>query len=194
MISHTQKLEVFRRVVRGFSVAAAAKSVGLTPDQARNAIAKLCVLIKLDNDLTLMRTHPEKYEAALAQVAIGAEHELRPGLRRQLVALLRLRSDKELTPTYLANATASELLAAGITPTALAEIHEWLVKYGTRLKQAPLVSDEDLRTVTRAVGVLEAFGFCPTSIKEHLQGMKVNTSAEIKTCGVTDFRDWAPCK
>ena len=170
MITQTQTIDVFRKVVNGTSLAATARSAGVTAEQARNAVARMCRIARLSNDKEQMRTSPEPYLRWVSELEQLPRNELRPELQRRLVAALQLRSPSELTPKHLANLTVSQLLAAGLTQVALAEVHEWLARHGRSLKCGLIEKKDDIRTtISRAISLLEAYGCNVDESKKQLQ-------------------------
>lgn len=151
------------------SLAAAARSTGITAEQARNAVAKMCRIARLTNDKVQMRREPEPYLRCVSELEQLPGNELRPELQRRLVGTLQLRSPSELTPKHLANLTVSQLLATGLTQVALAEIHEWLARHGQTLKRGPIETKDDIRAISRAISLLEAYGFDVEESKKQLQ-------------------------
>ena len=116
-----------------------------------------------------MRTQPEPYLRCAAELEQSPAHELRPELRRSLVGALMLRSPSELTPRYLANLTASQLLAAGLTLVALADVQKWLNHHGRSLKRGSIETKEDVRAISNAISLLDAYGFNIDEAKRQLQ-------------------------
>jgi hypothetical protein len=169
MITQVQKIALFRKVVGGMSLPAAARAVDVTANQARNAIAKMCRSAQLANDIKQMRSGPDPYLRWLSALEQSPGNELRPELQRRLIGALRLRSHSELTPKHLSNLTVSQLLAAGLTQVALAEIHEWLAHHGFALKRGPIKAKDDMRAISRAISLLEAYGFNVDEAKRQLQ-------------------------
>lgn len=85
-----------------------------------------------------------------------------------LTEALKLRNIEELTPRYLSNISAAQLLSAGVTLVAVSDAQQWLVKNGASLKRRPPESSVEIQAVQRAVATLDAFHFDTESIRSQL--------------------------
>jgi len=88
-----------------------------------------------------------------------------------LVFQLKLRSTDELTPQYVSNISAETLLSNGFTETGLVEIQEWLLANGLSCKRKLPEKDEYLRTIKKAIVLLDAFGLDVSHAKEQLKNL-----------------------
>jgi hypothetical protein len=158
MIPDTAKANILIAIARGQSVTNAAQTNGFTAAQARGALPRLCRDLKLKWDLEEIRANPQKYIDAATAVAAVPKNALRRVLRDDLVIRLKLRSPDELTPQYVSNITAETLLLNGVTETALVEIQEWLLANSLSCKRKLPETDEHMRTIQRAIILLDAFG------------------------------------
>lgn len=159
MISDITKANTLIAIARGQSVAEAAKANGLTYAQARGMLPRFCSGLKLRWDLEEVRANPQRYIDAATAVVAAPKNALRKVLRTNLVCQLKLRSSDDLTPQYVSNITAATLLSNGFTETALVEIQEWLLANGLSCKRKFPETDEYIRTVQKAITLLDAFGF-----------------------------------
>ena len=89
-------------------------------------------------------------------------------LVHKLVQILKLKDEKELTPQYLSNFTASQLTSVGITPVAIVEIQEWLSHFKLSLKIKAPQNEDDVKKVKQAIAVLEVFQFDTRAVNEQL--------------------------
>lgn len=171
MIPDTAKANILIAIARGQSVANAAKANGFNVAQARGALPRLCRDLKLRWDLEEIRTNPQRYIDAATVVATVPKNALRRLLRDDLVTQLRLRSPDELTPQYVSNLTAETLLLNGVTETALVEIQEWLLANGLSCKRKLPETDEYMRTIQKAIILLDAFGLDLSAAKTQMKNL-----------------------
>lgn len=168
MISDMTKANILIAIAEGQSVAEAAKSFGLSYAQARGALPRLCRGLRLRWDLEEIRANPKKYIDAAVAVVSSPKNALRKILRNDLVFQLKLRSPDELTPQYVSNITAETLLSIGVSEIGLVEIQEWLLANGLSCKRTLPEKDEYLRSVQKAITLLDAFGFDVSSPKAQM--------------------------
>jgi hypothetical protein len=76
-----------------------------------------------------------------------------------LADALRLKQIEELTPKYLSNISAAQLLSAGVSIVAVSEAQQWLLKNGTSLKRRPPEGNVEIQAIQRAIATLDAFYF-----------------------------------
>lgn len=169
MISNLQRIRVFREVVNGATVTAAAQSAGVSRNQARASMSRMCRWAGLPNDVEEMRKSPSKYLQWLQEFEGVEANELRDGLYRDLHRILQLQDSVELSPAYVANATASQLLKHGLSTGAVADVQEWLGKYSLTLKRANIFESADAREIRRAIHLLDAFGLDVTEARRQYQ-------------------------
>jgi hypothetical protein len=182
VIPDTVKANVLMAVAGGSSVSEAARANGITPNQGRESISRLCRSLKLSSDVSEIRAHPKKYIESASKVAGDPKYALSKGLREKMQRLLRLRPPAELTPRYLSNITAEALLSVGITPGALADIQGWMLDNGTALKRRAPAGVQYTQMAKRALLLLDAFGFdvakAASQLKRARRGV-VNRSAGL---------------
>lgn len=167
----TVKAKVLAAVANGSSVSDAAREHGLTPNQGRDAVARLCRDFRLPADIGEIQTNPKKYLDSASKVAMNPHYALRKNLRGELQYRLQLQSVDELTPKYVSNLTATMLLDSGITETGVADIQEWLFENGTTLKRQAPISHEHMTSVKRAIFLLNSFGFDTTEASSQLSAL-----------------------
>ncbi len=140
-------------------MAAAAMEVGLSPAQGKNAIAIICREIKLAPDLAEIRARPTDYQKSARRIIDDPKHALEKDLRGRLMRGLRLKNPEDLTPKYVSNLSVSSMLSAGLTLRTIADTQAWLVAHGTRLKPLAPKEGEESQAASRAMLLLDAFGF-----------------------------------
>jgi hypothetical protein len=165
MIPNPVKAQVLRDVVNGKSIKQAAVDAGLSQYSANNALFRMCRMLELSHRIENIRAEPQRYLDALD------EREQMPdfSLAHRLGVALHLRSDTELTPQYLSNITASQLLDRGFTLVAIDELQRWLGGRGFALKRSPPQTAHEIRAVERAITVLEVFHFDTTVVRQQLR-------------------------
>ncbi|MEN9479845.1 MAG: hypothetical protein RLZZ298_1240 [Pseudomonadota bacterium] len=89
-----------------------------------------------------------------------------------LFEALKLKHPEDLTPRYLSNLSASQLLSVELTLVAISEGQEWLVEHGTSLKRKPPQTPEEMQAVKRAIGILDAYQFDVSIIRQQLAYLK----------------------
>ncbi|QEY15326.1 hypothetical protein D0C16_04650 [Cellvibrio sp. KY-GH-1] len=171
MISDVTKANILIAIAEGQSVADAAKCYGLNSAQARGALPRFCRHLKLRWDLEEIRANPKKYIDAAIAIISSPKNALRRVLRNDLVVQLKLRSPDELTPQYVSNITAEALLSHGVTETGLVEVQEWLLANELSCKRKLPEKDEYLRTVKKAITLLDAFGLDVSCAKAQLSAI-----------------------
>lgn len=94
--------------------------------------------------------------------------QLNPKVAHSLASALGLKQMDELTPKYLSNISAAQLLSAGVTMIAISDAQQWLVKNGTSLKRRPPESNDEMQAVQRAIATLDAFHFDTEGVRSQL--------------------------
>lgn len=97
------------------------------------------------------------------------DYRLNPKVVASLVAALRIRSSDKLTPEYLSNISAAQLLNAGVTPVAVAQAQEWLMRNELSLKRAPPDNAQQVKAIAQAIALLDAFHFDTVAPKAQLE-------------------------
>lgn len=96
-------------------------------------------------------------------------NELNHKIAYNLVHALKLKSLEELTPDYLSNICASQLMAAGITMTAVAETQMWLKRHGHSLQRKPPENWLEIQAIKRSIAILDAFYFDAGAVQTQLE-------------------------
>ncbi len=172
MTANDRKASVLRCVAEGKSLKEAGAAVSISAESARTLLANLCRELKLSSSLDDIRTDPKKYLTRLDEFKSSPKFELRKALVHDLIFKLKLKAESDLTPKYVSNITASQLLGNGTTLVAVTEIQEWLMKHGLSLKRCPPETDKEITEVKRAIAVLDVFYFDTASLKEQLQHLE----------------------
>lgn len=164
-------MNVLRSIAEGKTLAEAGKAIGTSGGRASQLLAKICRELKLPNDVAEIRRRKDEY---LRQIG-SANHpvsQLNPKIAENLARALRLKNVEGLTPEYLSNISASQLLNANQTLVAVAEAQEWLVHNGTSLKRRPPEGKTEMQAVKRAIATLDTFQFDTAIVRKqfrHLQ-------------------------
>lgn len=174
MISDVVKARILLSVANGATLAEAARFNGVKPEQARNAIHRICRSRSLGRGQWLpsqvsdIQSSPQKYIDFASKIIGDSRFTLREALRAKLVGALSLRAPDDLTPGYVSNIAAEMLLENGFTSIAVAEIQEWLVSCGSSLKCQAISDIKYVRQAKQAAFLLSAFGFKVGDIVAHL--------------------------
>ncbi|WP_298621815.1 hypothetical protein [uncultured Zoogloea sp.] len=153
-----RKAQILRAVAAGKTLKNAGEEAGISAGQTVNNLHRICRALGLPYDLKAIRSNPE-YLSRLDKLLSNPASGLRSLLVDRLVQALLLSTKAELTPEYVSNLTASDLIRSGITLGAIAEIQEWLQGYDRSLRRKAPESDEEIREVRRAISLLNAFYF-----------------------------------
>jgi hypothetical protein len=79
-----------------------------------------------------------------------------------------VRSLSELSPKYISNISASQLLESGLTFVAVGELQAWLVGHQLSLKRSPPQSPGEVKAVKHAIEILDAFHFDTNLVRKQL--------------------------
>lgn len=172
MIPNSKKAAVLRAVAMGATIAEAGKAAELTTAQAKESLRRLRRELALNTDIAEIQASPQKYLKALQHFESEPQFDLRKPLVEKLVSALRLKSASDLTPHYLSNISASQLLSCGLTLVAVAELQEWLEKRDLSLKRTPPVTVADVKAAERAILLLDAFFFDTEMIRDQLANLQ----------------------
>lgn len=168
MITGTQKAAVLRAVIGGASLPEAARSIGIKPTQAHSALKTLCRRFRLMDEVADIRADPARYEAALVAFEASPEIGLGRALADKLTEVLQLPPQELLTPRYVSNITASQLLENGLTQVNVHAIETWLIGNGLGLKRAAPSTDKELEEVKKWLSLLGAYGFDKSAAQRQL--------------------------
>jgi len=158
MVPNSKKAEILRAVAGGANLKEAADSLGIdSGSRARDLLSRLCREMKMPDSVKDIQANPRAYLDKIDEMARSPRFELRRDLVKRLMQVLRVRDALEITPQYLSNITASQLLQNGLTTVAIAELQEWLSKHDLSLKKRAPESDQEVKEVRRALALLEAF-------------------------------------
>ena len=103
-------------------------------------------------------------------------HQLNHKIVYNLVDALKLKNIEDLTPQYLSNISAAQLISAGLTMVAVAEAQQWLMNNRTSLKRRPPESTAEIQAVKRAIATLDAFQFETENIRSQLNFLQNESS------------------
>ncbi|QNM95512.1 hypothetical protein [Chitinimonas koreensis] len=163
---------MLRAVAEGQTLADAGQLIGKSAGWAGRLLSQACREIGLPSEIRTIRDRKDEYLEKLGEPERNPVDELNSKVAVNLASALRLKGVGELTPVYLSNITASQLLGEDQTPVAVAEAQDWLVRHGTSLRRKPPESEMEMREVRRAIAILDAFHFDVAHLRaqyEHLQ-------------------------
>lgn len=169
MAVNEKQISILRAVAGGSTIKAAGETVDVSATRASQHLARICRQLGLSRELNDIRINPsiylQKLDIVLASTpALG----LRRDLVQRLVTLLKLKSEADLTPGYLANISAQVLLNNGVTYVAISEIQEWLLEHSCSLKRTPPETAKEITEVKRAIFLLDAYYFDTANLKKQL--------------------------
>ncbi|MGL5632608.1 MAG: hypothetical protein ACRDD3_09615 [Azovibrio sp.] len=172
MITNDRKIMVLQHVAEGGTIKEAGAAAFISAGRASQLLANLCRELKLSSSLADIRTDPKKYLTRLEEFKHRPQFELRKSLVHDLIFKLKLKSEDDLTPKYVANISASQMLNSGVTLLAVTEIQEWLSKRGLSLKRRPPETNKELTEVKRAIAVLDVYHFDTAFLRKQLQNLE----------------------
>lgn len=158
--------KVLRAVAEGRTLKEAGAAVGVGGNAARGMLYRICRELRLPSSLSDIRNNKE---ACLAALGVSEDHpviELNSKIAYSLQEALRLKTAEEVAPKYVSNLSASQLLANGLTPTAVSDIQCWLVQHGTSLRRKAPEEGAETTLVRRAIDLLDAFHFDTKKVQE----------------------------
>jgi hypothetical protein len=166
---------VLIEVAAGKSLAQAGKAIGKSGTTANQVLAKLCRTIQMPHSLSEIRENKEEYFKKIEALSTNSSVEqLAPNMAKNLASALQLRQLAELTPDYVSNVTASQLLSAGLSLIAVAEVQIWLTKSGKSLSRKPPNNQTETSAASRAIALLDAFQFETKAIHKQLAHLTCN--------------------
>lgn len=160
---------VLRAIAEGKTLNDAGKLIGVSGNRASQLLYRICRELDLPSEIADIRRQKEECIKKLEGLENSTLAELNPKIAENLARVLRLGKVEDLTPEYLSNLSASQLLTANLTLVAVAEAQEWLVKNGTSLKRRPPEGKVEMQAVQRAISTLDAFQFDTTLVRSQLQ-------------------------
>lgn len=169
MKSNARGAIVLRAIAEGKTLNDAGKSIGVSGNRASQLLYRICRELDLPSEIADIRRHKEECVKKIEGLENSTLAELHPKIAENLARVLRLGKVEDLTPEYLSNLSASQLLTANLTLVAVAEAQEWLVKNGTSLKRRPPEGNVEMQAVQRAISTLDAFQFDTTLVRSQLQ-------------------------
>lgn len=172
VIPNYKKIEVLKVIINGGSLSEAGGVIGISSSRAKGLLNRLCSNLKLSPLIKDIRENPDEYIKRIEDLEKKPEIALRSVLVNKLRRSLMLNSEMELTPEYVSNLTASQLMACDITVIAIAEIQEWLSISGLCLKKRVPETAQEITEVKRAMAILDAFHFDTETIKGQLAYLK----------------------
>lgn len=169
MITGTQKATVIRAVIDGASLPEAARIAGIKSAQANTALKGFCWRFRLPREVADVRAEPARYLEALKAFETSPEIALGQDLSKRLTMLLQVKSPQEVTPKYVSNIEASQLLESGLTPINVHMIETWLASHGHGLKKAVPKDDKEIEEAKRCISWLHVRGFDVTTPRTQLE-------------------------
>lgn len=168
MVPNYKKIEALKVVINGGTLSEAGLAMGVSSTRARDHISRICREFGLSNNVKYIRSNPDEYLSKIETFKDEPKAVLRNALIYKLVTVLRLKNDSELTPEYLSNINASQLMKEGITSIAIVEIQEWLSHTKSSLKISPPQTEDDIKKVRQALSILNVFQFDTKKASEQL--------------------------
>ncbi|MBA4214323.1 MAG: hypothetical protein C0449_14715 [Polaromonas sp.] len=165
MIPGFTKAAILKAVINGSTLAEAASQERITNARARSALQLLCRRFRLPAEVSDIQAHPERYAQALGEFEASPEIGLGRALATKLTEALKLSSPKQVTPAYLSNISATQLLERGLTIINLHQIETWLSSSGKELKRSPPRTDWEIQEVNKAISLLHTFFFDVSAAK-----------------------------
>ena len=169
MKKDTRGAAIIRAIAHGSTLKAAGEAIGLKSTRASQVLNKYCRQIGLPGVVADIKNNPSVY---LEKIEITQEIDQSPLARNSindLVYKLKLSSTEQLTPKYLSNVTATQLLAAGVTLVTISDLQDWLKNTGHSLKRHPPETNDATKAIKRAINLLDAFYFDVSSINEQFK-------------------------
>ncbi len=168
MVPNHRKIEALKVVLDGGTLSEAGAAIGVGQSRARDLISRICREFGLPREIEYIRSNPKKYLDKINGFKDNPKMALRSVLIHNLIRVLKLNDVNELTPRYLSNLTASQLMSVGITSVAILEIQEWLSSYQLSLKVSVPKNENDIKKVKQAIAILEVFQFDTNLVNEQL--------------------------
>lgn len=168
MVPNSRKAEILKAVASGASLKEAADSAGISGSRARDLLSRICREMQMPDSVKDIQANPCAYLDKIDEMARSPRFELRRDLVKRLMQALRVRDVLEITPQYVSNITASQLLQHGITTLAITELQDWLSGHGLSLKKCAPKSDQEVKEVRRALALLEVFHFDTENARRQL--------------------------
>jgi len=178
MIPGSTKAAILRAVVNGSSIAEAARQELIATAQARYALQHLCRRFRLPAEVSEIQAHPERYTQALAEFEASPEIGLGRALTTKLTDALMLSSPMQVTPEYLSNISAAQLLERGLTLINVHQIETWLSGSGKGLKRSPPRTDREIQEASKAIALLHTFFFDVSAAKAQLEHLHTRAMPE----------------
>lgn len=172
MIANDRRAVILKCVAEGGSLKDAGATASIGEGRARQLLARICRDLGLSSSVDDIHADPKKYLSQLEKFTKRPQLELRKALAHNLIFKLKLKTEADLTPKYVSNISASQLLGCGISLIAVTEIQEWLSKHSLSLKRRPPETDKEITEVKRAIALLDAYHFDITTLKEQLQHLE----------------------
>jgi len=172
MIANDRRAAMLKCVAEGGTLKEAGATASISAGRVRQLLANLCRELKLPFSVDGIRADPEKYLGRLEEFKKRPQFELRKALVNDLLFKLNLKTEAELTPKYVSNISASQLLSNRVSLVAVTEIQEWLSKHGLSLKRRPPETDQEITEVKRAIALLDVYHFDTAILREQLQHLE----------------------
>lgn len=169
MIANNKRSAMLKCVADGGTLREASEMASVSSERARQLLVRLCRELGLPFSVDEVRADPKKYLTRLEEFKKKPQFELRKALVHGLLPKLKLKTETDLTPKYVSNLTASQLLNSGVTLVAVTEIQEWLSTHGLSLTRRPPETDQEIMEIKRAIAILDVFHFNTAILKEQLQ-------------------------
>jgi hypothetical protein len=165
---------VLRAVADGKSLAEAGKLIGRSATTVRQMLFRLCRAIQMPSDISEIQSNKVAYLQIIGDMQLKPDIKLNHKIAYNLLKALKISDQEELTPKYVSNVSAFQLLDEGLTLTAVADVQIWLVQHGLSLKPKPPQNQTEMVAVKRSIALLDAFHFDAKIIRQQIAQLESN--------------------
>ncbi|WP_445367095.1 hypothetical protein ACH5Y9_18285 [Methylomonas sp. BW4-1] len=162
----TRGAAIIRSIANGGTLKAAGESIGVSDTRASQILHRYCRHIGLSSIVSEIKSNPSIYLDKIGEITEIEKCPIPQKTIRDLVWKLKLSSEDQLTPKYLSNITATQLLLADVSLTTVSDLQEWLQNSGLSLKRHAPERNEEIKAIRRAVNLLDAFCFDISTIRD----------------------------
>jgi hypothetical protein len=163
-----KSIAVLKAIVAGKTLVEAGEVVNVGTGRARELLFKICREFRLPYVVSEIKSNPKPYLEKLDNLPENLLIGLRSQLVEDLVNVLKVKNLSELSPKYISNISASQLLESGLTLVAVGELQAWLVGHQLSLKRSPPQSNAEIKAVKHAIEILDAFHFDTKLVRKQL--------------------------
>lgn len=169
MLLDSRQARLIRLIATGSTLKNAALTLNLSTERTRQILARACRELGLLAHIAAIQSNAQAYLEKLPAEGSRLDEELRPALRYDLIDRLGLDPAEEVVPREIAKYSATQLGKAGFSGVAIAEIQQWLRSHGMYLKHYGTLERDELRALTQALYLLDAYHLNVVAAKEQLE-------------------------